>query len=207
MDVELNHRTEPPSQGPNNQDVFIWALYLLGGSDKDVDVEEIYLKCFELAPARLGWRTRPELPDYKKAAKSLQSVEASTHVGLLHKPHKFSRRLTLEGVRWVELYQQILEDNYSHKPVMASKSHNSYERVRQFIVKSNAWQTFKNSQDVQDIGDAAAALQCSPASPQSTWQSRINNLKRASDVLNDKELMEFAELIDNKFVKGKIDDN
>jgi len=46
-------------------------------------------------------------------------------------------------------------------------------------------------------------LQCSPASPQSTWQSRVNNLKRASDVLQDSDLMEFAEYIDNKFVLGE----
>ena len=46
-----------------------------------MDVEEIYLKCFEIAPARLGWRTRPEIPDYKKISKALQSVEAKTHTG------------------------------------------------------------------------------------------------------------------------------
>ena len=200
-------RNEPPSSEANNQDVFVWALYLLGGADRDVDVEEIYLKCFELAPARLGWRTHPDLPDYKKAAKALQSVEASTHIGLVHKPHKFSRRLTLAGVHWVELYKKILEENYSHLPVMASKAKNNYERLRQEILKSRAWQMFKVEQEVHDIADAAAALQCSPASPQSTWQSRVNNLKRASDVLKDKELMEFAELLDNKFIIGSPNDN
>ena len=113
-------------------------------------------------------------------------------------------------VEWTPDHETILVD-WADKALcyrwLHSKSHNNYERVRQFIVKSNAWQTFKNSQEVQDIGDAAAALQCSPASPQTTWQSRINNLKRASDVLNDNELMEFAELLDNKFVIGKVDDN
>ena len=67
----MSIRTEPPSSIPNNQDVFVWALYLLGGADQDVDVEAIYLKCFELAPARLAWRTRPDLPDYKKISTSL----------------------------------------------------------------------------------------------------------------------------------------
>jgi hypothetical protein len=207
MTKALSQRTEPPSIGPNNQDVFLWALYLLGGSDMDVDVEEIYLKCFELAPARLGWRTHPDIPDYKKAAKALQSVEASTHIGLVHKPHKFSRRLTVAGVRWVESYKEILEENYSHKPVMASKTSNNYERMRQEILKSHAWLTYKNLNEIEDIADAAAALQCSPASPQSTWRSRINNLKRASDVLKDNDLLEFAELIDNKFIIGKSNDN
>jgi hypothetical protein len=109
MTEKSKARNEPPSPEANNQDVFVWALYLLGGADRDVDVEEIYLKCFELAPARLGWRTHPEIPDYKKTSKALQSIEATTHVGLLHRPHKYSRRLTLEGIKWVEAYKEILE--------------------------------------------------------------------------------------------------
>jgi hypothetical protein len=207
MTQEAFHRSEPPSAEPNNQDVFIWALYLLGGADRDIDVEDIYLKCFELAPARLGWRTHPELPDYKKAAKALQSVEAKTHVGLLLKPHKFSRRLTLQGVRWVETYKEILTENYSSEPVKASKSKNVYERVRREVQLSRAWLEFQSKNEILEIVDAAAALQCSPASPHSTWQSRINNLKRASDVLQDTDLMEFAEYLDDRFVIGNTDDN
>lgn len=207
MNKSSTLRTEPPSTEPNNQDVFIWSLYLLGGSDSDIDVEEIYLKCFELAPVRLGWRTHPDLPDYKKAAKALQSVEASTHVGLVHKPHKFSRRLTLAGIHWIEAYKEILEENYSHKRVIASSSKNNYERLRKEVLKSRAWQTFRASHDNIDIADAASALQCSPASPHSTWQSRINNLKRASDVLQDTDLMEFAEFISNRFVEENNHDS
>ncbi len=89
-------RTSPPSDQPNNQDVFVWALYLLGGADRGVDVEEIYLKCFELAPARLGWRTRPDLPDYKKASKALQSIEAKTHID----GFKLQRSDSPESILW-----------------------------------------------------------------------------------------------------------
>ena len=31
-------RTDPPSDTPNNQDALVFALYLLGGADKDKDV-------------------------------------------------------------------------------------------------------------------------------------------------------------------------
>ena len=187
---------------PNNQDVFIWALYLLGGADKDVDVEDIYLKCFELAPARLGWRTRPDLPDYKKAAKALQSVEASTHIGLVHRPHKYSRSLTVEGIRWVQTFEEILSRNYSQGSVHASKSSNQYERVRFEISKSVAWAKFKMEPKSIDIADAAAALQCSPASPLATWHSRIINIKKAANVLVDPDLLDFADYVNNHFVIG-----
>jgi hypothetical protein len=71
-DIDSMTRTAPPNQTANNQDVFIWSLYQLGGADRSIEVEDIYLKAFDIAPARLGWRTRPDLPDYKKVAKALQ---------------------------------------------------------------------------------------------------------------------------------------
>ena len=102
-------RRAPASGVPNNQDVFVWALFQLGGAEHDVDVEAIFLRSFDLAPARLGWRTRPDLPDYKKAAKALQSVESKTHVGLVHRTSPYLRRLTTAGTVWVEQNRSILE--------------------------------------------------------------------------------------------------
>jgi len=196
-------RNEPPSPEANNQDVFVWALYLLGGADKDVDVEEIYLKCFELAPARLGWRTHPEIPDYKKTSKALQSIEATTHIGLLHRPHKYSRRLTLEGIKWVEAYRAILEKNYSKSIVQASKTTNQHERKRHELKKSDAWNKFLIDPITVEISDAAAALQCSAASPISVWSGRINDLRRTGDLLVDESILNFADFIESRFVDGR----
>ena len=198
-----NVRKDPPSPEANNQDVFVWALYLLGGADKDVDVEEIYLKCFELAPARLGWRTHPEIPDYKKTSKALQSIEATTHVGLLHRPHKYSRRLTLEGIKWVEAYRSILEKNYSKAIVQASKTTNQHERKRHELRKSDAWVKFLIDPSTVEISDAAAALQCSAASPMSVWSGRVNDLRRTGDLLSDESILNFADFIEAQFISGR----
>ena len=138
-------RTDPPSDSPNNQDALVFALYLLGGADKDVDVEDMFLKCHELAPARLSWRTRPDIPDYKKVSKALQSVEASTHVGLFHHTNQYSRRLTVDGNRWCETYISILERVYTKAPVQASKNTNMHERKRHEIKNSQVWVLFKES--------------------------------------------------------------
>lgn len=203
MSSATSVRKDPPSPEANNQDVFVWALYLLGGADKDVDVEEIYLKCFELAPARLGWRTHPEIPDYKKTSKALQSIEATTHVGLLHRPHKYSRRLTLEGVKWVEAYRSILEKNYSKAIVQASKTTNQHERKRHELKKSDAWAKFLIDPSTVEISDAAAALQCSAASPMSVWSGRVNDLRRTGDLLSDESILNFADFIEAQFISGR----
>jgi hypothetical protein len=203
MSEKTRARNEPPSPEANNQDVFVWALYLLGGADKDVDVEEIYLKCFELAPARLGWRTHPEIPDYKKTSKALQSIEATTHVGLLHRPHKYSRRLTLEGIKWVEAYKEILEKNYSKAIVLASKTTNQHERKRHELKKSDAWAKFLMDPSTVEISDAAAALQCSAASPISVWSGRVNDLRRTGDLLSDESILTFADFVEAQFISGR----
>jgi hypothetical protein len=198
-------RTDPPSEAPNNQDALVFALYLLGGADKDIDVENMFLKCHELAPARLSWRTRPDLPDYKKVSKALQSVEATTHVGLFHHTNQYARRLTLDGTRWVETYLSILERVYSKAPVQASKNTNMHERKRQEIKNSPVWALFKVSPESISVEDFASVLQCSAASSQATWASRVQDVKRAADVLQDDELMQFAQLVEIRILSGGND--
>jgi len=182
-------RTAPPSVEPNNQDVFIWALYILGGADRDVDVEEIYLKSFELAPARLGWRTRPDLPDYKKTSKALQSIEATTHVGLVHKSSAYKRRLTVEGAHWVELHRSLLESTYGAASVRAAAS-NQHERSRQRLKASAAYASWQ-AHDEPNLFDLADAFECSAASPAGVWSSRLEEARRAADVLQDLDLTAF----------------
>ena len=188
---EVSIRVTPPSTQANNQDVFIWAMYLLGGADKDVDVEEVYLKSFELAPARLGWRTQPTIPDYKKTSKALQSVEASTHVGLVHKVGRYTRRLTADGAAWVERYKDILESTYSsveHVP-LARNSQN--ERLRRALRSSRAFEEWAKGQPFS-LEQLADALDCNPASSQKVWAARLDGIRRAADVSSDEALHDFA---------------
>lgn len=201
--VKRGVRTDPPSDTPNNQDALVFALYLIGGADKDLDVEEIFLKCHQLAPARLSWRTRPDLPDYKKVSKALQSVEAATHTGLIHHTNQYARRLTLDGVRWIEAYLSILEKIYTHAPVGASKANNMHERRRQEIKSSDVWQIFKTEPASLSKVEFASVLQCSPASSPVTWETRIHDVKRAADVLKDDDLMSFALFVELIVLNGE----
>ena len=188
-----NARTSPPSTTANNQDVFIWALYVLGGSDREIDVEDIYLKAFEMAPARLGWRTKPELPDYKKTSKALQSVEAKTHVGLVHKTHANARKLTAGGVAWVEMYREVFEQVYARGPVAAAST-NFHEKKRKNLKESKAWGVWV-ADGTLEILKLSEALTCSPASPLAIWKSRAEEVSRAGQVLQDQDLMRFADAI------------
>ena len=196
-------RKDPPSPEANNQDVFVWALYLLGGADKDVGVEDVCLKCFEIAPARFSWRTHPELPDGAQGLKALSVAENKTHVGLILRPNKFNCRLTLDGIKWVEAYRAILEKNYSKAIVQASKTTNQHERRRHELKKSDAWAKFLIDPKTVEISDAAAALQCSAASPMSVWSGRVNDLRRTGDLLSDESILNFADFVEAHFISGR----
>jgi hypothetical protein len=176
-------RTKPASSKPNNQDAFIWSLFLLGGADRQVDVEDLFIKCFEIAPARLGWRTRPELPDYKKIAKALQSVEAKTHCGLVQKIDQYNRRLTVAGFNWVLANEVILNKVYGGEKPVAASNHSTFERKRTRLRKHSVWRT-----DNPDLTILADALECTPLSALSVWRTRLTELERTAQVLNDDEL-------------------
>ena len=191
MVEEEHERTGAPSAEPNNQDVFVWALYLLGGADRDIDVEAVYLRSFDLAPARLGWRTHPDLPDYKKTSKALQAVEAKTHVGLVQKSGPYARRLTAQGVRWVERHRGLLESTYSGGAPVAAASTNEHERRRRALKSSASFASWQAGEPF-DVSTLADALDCNAASPTSVWRSRITEVRRAADVLSDNELVEFV---------------
>lgn len=195
-------RVAPPSSEPNNQDVFIWALYLLGGADRDVDVEEVYLKSFELAPARLGWRTQPTIPDYKKTAKALQSVEASTHVGLVHKVGPYTRRLTAAGAAWVERNKDLLVACYQGGQPVAARATATHERWRRRVRGSADFAAWGRGEGFQ-LADLADVLECSAASPARVWRGRIEEVRRAAEVAEDEQVRAFADAAE-AFLSRKV---
>ena len=186
----------------SNSELFVWALYLLGGADRDVDVEEIYLKCFEIAPARLSWRTRSDLPDYKKTAKTLQSVEADTNFIL--RPHKYARRLTQAGIEWVEANFKQLEKHYGRESVPPPETNRFLQQARH-IKGHPVWEQFKSGNYENVLHLVADALECSPASPENIWQSRFADLERISKLFNDSQMSDFTEYARTIHRKG-IDD-
>lgn len=187
----------------NNQDALVYALYLIGGSDRQVDVEEIYLKCFEIAPARLGWRTRPDLPDYKKTSKALQSVESKELPGLLAKPHPLARRLTHEGTVWVEANRDTLERIYGGSVAVSGASQGAHENLRRTVRASQAFADYEAGA-TPVLVDLADALQCSPGSPYETWTMRLAEVRRAGQVLDDAALLEFADTAEHVLVDREV---
>jgi hypothetical protein len=181
---------KPVSMKPNNQDALVWSLYLLGGASRPVEVEDVFLKCFELAPARLGWRNHPNIPDYKKVSKALQSVEATTHVGLIVKIDKYHRQLTAAGIQWIEENQAALKRIYSGELPVAASNHSPHERLRRRIFDSGLAENYPLT-----IMEIATLLECSATSPKTVWMARLASLDRAVEALGDPKLLDVSRRI------------
>lgn len=184
-----------PSQNHNNADLLVWACYVLGGFERWIDVEELFLKAFELGPNRLGWRTHPEIPDYKKCAKALQEVEdpkRSDHLGLLSKQGQYTRKLTGLGLEWCTSYKSLLERLYGGGYV-PSQSRSEMAYVLSTLEKSEAYRMFKSSKQLKvELWELADALQCLPSSSLEVWMARLDRLHIAAEQHGRLEVNEFV---------------
>lgn len=174
----------------SNSKLFVWALFLLDGASRDVDVEDIYLKCFEIAPRRFSWRTRPDLPDPKRASKAL--VEAEKHTDFILKINPYTRRLSAEGLAWIKSQLPQLQKAFGEAEVPPPRT-NQHVRLQRDLKAHAIWRSFEDGVESDLIHVLADALRCSPASPQAVWETRFSELAIAANHLRDSEMLDFLK--------------
>jgi hypothetical protein len=176
-----------------NADIFLWALFELGGSDKFVDVETVFLKAFALAPQRLSWRTNPQIPDLKKCAKSLQEAEAR-RPKLLLKNGAYLRMLSVEGQQWIEdNFERLVSVLSPSVTVQAPRRYRSSRLVSQARI-SDVFSAWKGSMELPlERWKIAQFLNCSIDSAPSVWNRRLEELRSAAFAAGDDSL---AALVD-----------
>ena len=173
----------PPSANPNNAELLIWCLFLVGGADKFVDVEDLYFKLFELAPARLSWRTRHDVPDYKKCAKALQEVEdqkRSRFNTFIIKNGPYQRKLSTDASAWCELYSAHFKILYSESIVPSAASQDDGRTLRS-IESSDLYGKYLKDQSTELSLHAIADLfRCMPDANDAVWASRFDLAEHAA---------------------------
>lgn len=191
-----------PSSTHNNADLLVWATFLLGGHERWVDVEELYLKAFELAPARLSWRTRADIPDYKKCAKALQELEdakRSEHLGLLAKQGSYLRKLTDIGYQWCKKYQTTLSMLYSEGFVPSAATQDAGRVIRD-LERSEVFRGFQKSGRLEcDLWELAEAMRCMADSSVVVWAARLDSVAIAATANGRQDILDFVQA-SRKFV-------
>jgi len=185
-----------PFEETPNWKVFLWALYQLGGSDDFVDIETVFLKCFELAPQRLAWRTQPTIPDYKKCAKALQEAEARRPRLLVKTGDSFGRQLSVHGQDWINANANRLRALLDAGEVVREPSRRPRSRMLSEVEQAPVFVEWITSRQIpEQKWRIAELLRCSPDSDHSVWRTRLETLKAAAYAAGRKDLLTFLSSV------------
>ena len=185
----------PPSLTHNNTDLTVFACYCAGGYERWLDVEELYLKAFELAPSRLSWRTRPDIPDYKKCARIFEvgDPQSSRNMqSLIMKEGRYKCKLSEEGFKWCQKYETVLRNLYQENVVPAAATQDSSRLIR-YVEKTDSFLKFKADGKVDpQIWQIAEALQCMIDSSLQVWMGRFDQLIASALINGRQDIESFA---------------
>ena len=195
---------KPPSIVHNNSDLSVYACYLAGGYERWLDVEELYLKAFELAPARLSWRTRPDLPDYKKCNRIFEVGDPTRGKNLqrlILKRGKYQCKLSEEGYAWCEQYSLVLQSLYKGG-VVPTAAVQEASRVIRNLETTEAFMKFKTTGKIESpIWELAESFQCMVDSDESVWVGRFDQMTVLAQNNNREDVLQFIELSRQRVLK------
>jgi hypothetical protein len=178
-----------------NSEVFLWALYELGGADEFVDVETVFIKAFELAPLRLSWRTRSDLPDLKKCSKALRDAEGR-EPRLLVKKGAEMRRLTVEGQQWIEENFDRLAEALGGDDIVRAPRTRVPSRLVSQALQGTVFTTWKDTGTITDERwRVAEMLRCSPDSSRAVFRDRLETLRGAAYSAGRLDALEFLDAL------------
>jgi hypothetical protein len=179
-----------------NADLFLWALFELGGSSNFVDTEAVFLKCFEIAPQRFAWRTQAKLPDYKKCSKALRDAEARRPQLLVKTGDSFGRQLSVKGQKWVKANAERLRAKLKPGRVVQEPRIRPRSRMLAEAEQAKTFEVWRGDRIVpSEKWRMAELLRCSPDSDTAIWRNRLEALKAAAYSADRKELLKFLDAV------------
>jgi hypothetical protein len=178
-----------------NADLFLYALYRLGGAGRYVDVEDVFMEMWRLAPARLNWRTQP-IANYKIASKALVDIGQRGDSDLLLGGGNH-RQLTAKGVDWVRSHlTQFDAMANGDQPPPADRRPGQRAAVE--IERSDIAREFMIKGAVElERTSVAQLLRCSPDAPRRVWRERLETLRSAAKDGERHDLLKFLDYLEH----------
>lgn len=174
----------------SNTDLCLWAMFRLGSFREPVDVEDIYLELFQIAPRKFGWRTRPDLPNFQYGHTTLSRLEKDVFPEFIIRSSSNTRMLSGLGKSWVEANLARFQGVGDQDVVVLPPRVGEDSRLARALRESFAWKAWVDKGEIA-LEDLADAFGCSLASSRSVWESRMNAIHEASENLSDTEIDDF----------------
>lgn len=178
----------------DNPDIIPIALDDLGGAGRFVDVEDLFMRCYEIAPERFGWR-KHKIPNYKILSKALRDFEEKHPDLLIKPPDGLKRQLSAEGIKWLRrrmpAYRKVLGSSRKPPP-----SRRPSQRILNELSRDPLFVSYSSGADFTfDKYRVADMLLCSPDSPIAVWRERLETFKSAAEDSNREDLVKFLDAL------------
>jgi len=173
------------------------SLDRLGGATKFVDIEEVALEAFKLAPDRFGWRTKKQYPSWERVRTAFVHANQNeqrrgAQLLVISNTDGTAWKLTAEGVNSVRTNAGKAEAATGRKRAAISPTGPSARRVRE-IRNHPTFQRFQHGTAVADIEryELADMLVCPPDSSASFVKRKIDSALAAARDVQDEEVERF----------------
>ena len=179
----------------DNPEFIPLALKELGGIGEFVDVEDIFVRCHKLAPARFGWR-KHNFPEYKKLSKALRDFEGSHPDVLMKTLDGLRRQFSAAGVEWFRRQEPSIRQLLGMRDGDVPRLRRD-QRLLNELDHHPAVEAFRTSGSIAiNKYEASGLLLCSPDSPVAAWRERIESYRAAAEFSRRTVLVDFLNTLE-----------
>ncbi len=180
-----------------NAQLIIVAVAELGGVANTVDIEDIAIRAYELAPTRFSWRKYPDKIDLRVVQYALKDACAKKETPLIKGSVKRGYMLTTAGLEWITKQEgdsAALALDGVRRYSLTEKL--AFEKVR--LLSSRAFQKFKTGKIEQitqsDFEDFVRVNNYFPLHVRKKRYLIVEN-----SIQDETELQKFWEFLKEKF--------
>jgi hypothetical protein len=189
---------------PTNQDIVVYALYLLGGWQRRVHTEDVAVKAFELAPSEFSWVKYPKYPKLSSVRYALEHAKELDRGTLVEGESEEGKgiggwMLTASGVQWIKANRSRIERALGeHRPGSRLPAH----RRLTALMGSSAFRKYMVERQDADITypEFAESLVCTVNTGADVLNDRLQQLDATAEELQRQDVKDYIEHCRNKFV-------
>ncbi len=196
----------------SNIDVVLFALHRLGGVNKKIHTEKIALEAYHLDKERFSWQL-PEFieqgfPDKTIVFYALGDAKKKKYGALVSGrggrdaggAEREGWRFTISGAKWIkDNEERIAKLLKQEKPGIQKRD---AERFIKKIKSDFAFKQFAKDGGIENINryNFTDMLSCPPDASQETAKKMFENIRAEAEMVNDKQIIKFLELCQQKFL-------
>lgn len=183
-----------------NIDIAIYALYLLGGTERKIDTEDVTLKCFELAAERFSWRKRPNMPGGIPTLYALQDARRERNGSLVRGGVKGGWMLTPAGIDQVRKLLPVLEDLASGE-IRATPEREGVQKFLRQLETHTAYVKFLHSGSCDKVKEYEFTdfLNCTVDSGPEILRDRLEAMKASAYDAKREDILRFLQACEQRF--------